>query len=95
MFVLVGMLWGIGAGIIPPVSMAYALEYSGTSDGTAVGTYQGFMDLGFGLGPIITGMIVPITGYRMMYLCLACVCLADLGYFQFYLNKRKRQRNVR
>ncbi|HEX2964953.1 MAG TPA: MFS transporter, partial [Syntrophorhabdaceae bacterium] len=95
MFVLVGMLWGIGAGIIPPVSMAYALEYSGTSDGTAVGTYQGFMDLGFGLGPIITGMIVPITGYRMMYLCLACVCLADLGYFQFYLNKRKTQRNVR
>lgn len=91
MFILVGMLWGIGGGFLPPVSMAYALEYAGTSDGTAVGTYQAFMDFGFGIGPIIAGIILPFTGYRILFLCLACICLIDLSYFQLYLRKKNLQ----
>ena len=90
MFIFVGMLWGIGGGFLPPVSMAYALEYAGSSDGTAVGTYQAFMDLGFGLGPAIMGMIIPLTGYPVMFLCLACVCFVNVCYFQFYLRKGRR-----
>jgi predicted MFS family arabinose efflux permease len=91
MFIFVGMLWGIGAGFFPPVSLAYALEYAGSSDGTAVGTYQAAMDSGFGLGPMITGIIVPLTGYAFMFLCLACICLLNVCYFQFYLRKRQRR----
>jgi len=51
--------------------MTYALEYAGSSGGTAVGTYQAFVDLGMALGPAITGIIVPHTGYRVIFLCLA------------------------
>jgi MFS family permease len=88
MFIFVGMLWGVGGGFLPPVSMAYALEYAGSSDGTAVGTYQAFMDLGFALGPAIMGVIIPLTGYRAMFLCLGFVCFINVCYFQFYLRKK-------
>ena len=88
MFIFVGLLWGVGGGFLAPVLTAYALEYAGSSDGTAVGTYQAFMDLGLALGPVIMGIIVPLTGYRVMFLCLALTCLINISYFQFYLRKK-------
>jgi len=93
-FILIGMLWGVGSAFLAPLAMAYALEYSGSSDGTAVATYQAFMDLGLALGPAVMGIIVPFTGYRAMFLCLALACLINLGYFQFYLKKRRNPRRT-
>jgi MFS family permease len=90
MFILVGMLWGVAAGYLIPVCMAYALEYAGSSDGTAIGSYQAFMDIGLALGPVTMGIIVQLTSYRFMFLCSALVCLLNLGYFLFYLKKRGR-----
>jgi MFS family permease len=90
MFILIGALWGVGGGFLAPVAMAYALEYAGSSDGTAVGTYQAFRDLGLALGPVATGIIVPLTGYRLAFLCLAFTCIVNLCYFQFYLKERGR-----
>ena len=88
MFILVGAFWGIGAAFFIPVSMAYALEYSGSSDGAAVGTFRAISDLGIGLGPVVMGIIIPLTGYRIMFLCLALICLINLCYFQFYVRRR-------
>jgi predicted MFS family arabinose efflux permease len=88
MFIFVAILWGIAAGYLIPVCMAYALEYAGTSDGTAIGTYQAFMDIGLALGPVTMGVIVQLTSYRFMFLCAAFGCLVNLGYFLFYLKKR-------
>ena len=69
--------------------MMYALEYSGSSDGAAIGTYRAIYDLGIGLGPVVMGLIIPLTGYRVMFLCLALICLINLCYFQFYVRKRR------
>jgi len=88
MFVVVGLLWGAGLSFVVPATMAYALEYARSSGGTALGTYQAFMDLGMAVGPGTMGMLLPHTGYRMMFLCLAVMCLANLGYFQFFVRKR-------
>lgn len=90
MFVFVGFLWGAASAFLAPVLIAYAFEYAGCSDGTAVATYQAFMDLGLTLGPVTMGIIVPLTGYRVMFLCLALMCLINLSYFQFYLRKKGR-----
>jgi predicted MFS family arabinose efflux permease len=90
MFILVGMLWGVAAGYLIPVCMAYALEYAGSSDGTAIGSYQAFMDIGLALGPVTMGIIVQLTGYRFMFLCAAFVCLVNLSYFLFYLRRKGR-----
>ena len=88
MFIVVGLLWGTGASFFMPACMAYALEYAGSSGGAAVGTYQAFVDLGMALGPVIMGLIVPLTGYPVVFLCLALICLINLCYFQFYVRKR-------
>jgi MFS family permease len=53
-----------------------------------VGTFRAISDLGLGLGPVIMGIIIPLTGYRIMFLCLALVCLINLCYFQFYVRRR-------
>lgn len=89
MFVLVGLLWGGALAFFVPASMAYALEYADSSKGTALGTYQMFMDFGLAVGPVVMGMIVPCTGYPLMFLCLALIALLDLVYFQFYVRGRK------
>lgn len=88
MFIFVGLLWGVGAAFLTPTILAYALDYSGSSSGTALGTYQAFQDLGMSLGPMAIGVIIPFTGYRMMFLCLTLICFIDVMYFQFYVRKR-------
>jgi MFS family permease len=88
MFIFVGALWGIGAAFFVPMAMAYALEYAGSSDGAAVGTARAISDLGLGLGPVVMGIIIPLAGYRVMFLCLALICFINLCYFQFYVRKR-------
>jgi predicted MFS family arabinose efflux permease len=90
LFIFVGFLWGVGAAFFMPACMAYALEFAGSSSGAAVGTFQALTDLGMALGPVIMGSIIPITGYPMMFLCLAFVYLIDMFYFQFYVRKRRR-----
>jgi predicted MFS family arabinose efflux permease len=88
LFVFVGMIWGAGSAFFFPVSLAHALEYAGSSDGTAVGTFRAISDLGQALGPVLMGIIIPFTGYRIMFLCLALICFINLCYFQFYVRKR-------
>jgi predicted MFS family arabinose efflux permease len=88
LFIFVGLLWGMGTVFFIPACMSYALEYAGSSGGAAVGTYWAFMDLGMALGPLFAGIIVPFTGYSIMFLCLALICLINMGYFQFYVRRR-------
>jgi predicted MFS family arabinose efflux permease len=88
MLILVGLFWGTGAAFFMPACMSYAFEYAGSSGGPAVGTYQAFMDLGMALGPVVMGFILPLTGYPVMWLCLAFVSLTALVYFQFYVRGR-------
>ena len=92
MFIFVGFLWGAGVAFIFPVSMAYALDYAGSSGGTAVGTFRAFMDLGMALGPIIMGIIIPLVGYHVMFLCLALICFINMSYFHFYVRKKRKCR---
>jgi len=91
MFLLVGLIWGIGGAFFFPASMAYSLDYAGSSDGTTVGTFRALTDLGVALGPVIMGVVIPYTGYKGMFLCLAAINLINLGYFQFYVRKRKQR----
>jgi MFS family permease len=88
MFIVVGALWGIGAAFFIPIAMIHAFDYVGCSAGSGVGTFRAMQDLGLGLGPVIMGLIVPLTGYRVMFLCLAAICLLNMGYFQFYVRRR-------
>ncbi len=88
MFIVVGVIWGIGQAFFVPALMTYGFDYAGSSGGAAIGTFRAFTDFGQALGPVIVGLIIPLTGYRIMFLCLAFICLINLTYFQFYVRKK-------
>ena len=89
MFILAGVIWGVGAGLFNPAIMAYTLDRAGSSSrGPAMGTYTAFSDLGVSLGPATMGIIIPFTGYPTMFLCLALVGVINLAYFHVYVRKR-------
>jgi predicted MFS family arabinose efflux permease len=89
MFIFVGLLYGAGMAFFMPASMVHAFEYSGSSGGPAVATFNASFDLGVALGPAVMGLIVPLTGYPVMFLSLALICFINLCYFQFYVRKRR------
>ena len=89
MFILVAVIWGIGNGLLGPAVMVYVLDRAGPSKGLAVGTYMSLSDLGLGLGPVIMGMIIHLSSYQIMFLCLALTGVINLIYFYFLVKERQ------
>lgn len=81
MFIIVGIIWGIGHAFFYPTLVAYILDHVGASKGPALGTFTGLQDLGITVGPVIMGMIINLTDYQIMFLTLAFTGLINLIYF--------------
>ena len=88
MFILVAVIWGIGNAFLIPTLVAYALDLAPSSRGPAMGTFTAISDLGTGLGPVIMGLLLRLTGYPIMFLCLALTSVINLGYFLFFVRKK-------
>ena len=88
MFILVAVIWGIGNALFTPAVMAYVLDRAGSSKGPAIGTYTLLSDLGLGLGPVIMGIIIRLSSYPIMFLCLAFIGVINLIYFYFFVRKK-------
>ncbi|MEI9475317.1 MAG: MFS transporter [Deltaproteobacteria bacterium] len=88
MFILVAVIWGIGHSFLVPSLMLYALDRGGSSPGTVMGTFLAITDLGMCLGPVIMGIIIRLTSYPIMFLCLALIGIINLNYFYFFVRKR-------
>jgi MFS family permease len=89
MFILVAVIWGIGNAFLMPSLVVYALDRAGPYRGTAMGTFTAIGDLGVGLGPVIMGIVLRLTSYPIMFLCLALIGVIDLNYFFFFVRKRE------
>lgn len=88
-FIVVGALWGIGAAFLFPALMALAMDRAGSSGGTAVGTFRALGDSGLAFGPVIMGIVIPLTSYPSMFLCLGLTSFINLNYFYFFVRKAK------
>jgi MFS family permease len=88
MFILVAVIWGIGNAFLMPSLVAYALDRAGSSRGPAMGTFTAIGDLGIGLGPVIMGIVLRLTSYPIMFLCLALTGIINLNYFYFFVRKK-------
>ena len=87
MFILVGVIWGIGNAFSMPALVAYILDRVGSSTGPAMGTLTAISDLGLSLGPVIMGIVLEAAGYRVMFLCLAFTGLINVVYFHFFVRE--------
>jgi MFS family permease len=88
MFILVGVIWGIGHAFLLPSLVVYILDRVGSSPGPTMGTFTAITDLGMSLGPVMMGIIIHEASYPIMFLCLALTGVVNLSYFYFFVRKK-------
>jgi MFS family permease len=88
MFILVAVIWGMGTAFLYPALVAYTIDRVGSSRGPAMGTFTALTDLGAGMGSVIMGIVLQLTNYRIMFLCLALTGIINLLYFYFAVRKK-------
>lgn len=87
---LAGGILGLGFGNFQSCAQAIALQGVRPERlGVATSTFFIFLDFGFGFGPYVLGTLVPIIGYRELYIVLMFVVLAALVLFMLF-NRRKQ-----
>ena len=91
---LAGALIGLGFGTMTSCCQAIAIKESPRHRvGLATSTFFIFMDLGVGLGPFLLGFIIPIVGFRGLYLTLAVVVFMSIFLYYVLHGKKKRTEN--
>jgi predicted MFS family arabinose efflux permease len=90
LFILVAVIWGAGLAFFFPALVIYTVERAGAARGPAMGTFTAAGDLGMGLGAVIMGVVVRLTNYPIMFLCLALVAVISLGYFHYVMRDKSK-----
>ena len=88
MFILVAIIWGLGNALFYPMLITMALDRGGSDRGAAMGTFTAVADLGSGVGPVIMGLVLSWSSYRVMFLCLAFVGVINYLYFQYVVRRQ-------
>lgn len=92
MFILVAVIWGLGNAFFYPTLVAHAIDLAGPSHGPAIGTYMALSDFGAGMGAVIMGIVLQLTNYPIMFLCLSFAGALNLFYFFFFVRKKRENR---
>jgi MFS family permease len=91
MFILVAIVFGTGWAFLYPSLVVYAVENSGSARGPAMSTFTALADLGAGIGPMITGMILEWTNYPVMFFFLALIGTVNFLYFHYTIGKKGKK----
>ena len=94
MLMLVALIWGIGHAFIFPSLMNYAIDQASSPSGPVIGTYTAIADFGSGIGPVIMGIILQLTSYPAMFICLSVAGLGDLLYLYMIVRKKEKGRDA-
>lgn len=88
---LSGALIGLGFGNMQSCTQAIAVKLTESHRmGLATSTFFIFLDAGLGFGPYVLGFIIPVTGYRNLYIILGIFSLvASILYFLLHGKKEK------
>jgi MFS family permease len=86
MLLIAAAIMGLGYGAIQSSGQAIAVKVTPPHrSGLANSTFYTFADIGSGVGPLLCGLLVPLTGYRGMYLAMAIVAVGGLVlYYALY-----------
>jgi MFS family permease len=88
MFILVAVIWGLAHAFLYPTLVIFAIDRAGPSRGPAIATFTAIGDLGVGLGSLIMGIILQLSSYRIMFLCLVITVALNFLYFYFFVRKK-------
>ncbi|WP_370455105.1 MFS transporter [Planomicrobium sp. CPCC 101079] len=83
-------LIGLGFGNMQSCTQAIAVKLTPPHRmGLATSTFFIFLDIGIGFGPYILGFIIPVTGFRSMYVILSIFALATSALYYFLHGRKK------
>lgn len=88
LFIGVAALWGIGHALLFPALAATTLERTKSSPGPAMATFSAFDELGTSLGAVISGILLRLSGYPAVFLCLVFAGLFNAAYFHFFVRRK-------
>ena len=93
--VLAGVFSGLGYGSLMPAAQAIAVNAVGAGElGSGISTLLLLVDLGFGLGPVLLGYLVSLTGYGTMYWLMAGVVVLAAVLYQLTHGRLERARRT-
>jgi MFS family permease len=82
MLLAAALVYGLGYGSVQPALQAWCVRKSGVEQrGRANSTFYMGLDLGMGIGSLISGFIADKIGYQGMYLCMIVPLLMAVALF--------------
>ena len=73
-------VFALGIAFATPALMAMAVNgVPATERGSVMGTFTAFIDLGFGLGPVLLGLVVHAAGFRASFATGAAIAAVGFG----------------
>ncbi|WP_149096528.1 MFS transporter [Paenibacillus terrae] len=88
---IAGALVALGFGNISSISQSIAISLAEPHRvGLATATFFIFYDLGNGFGPSIIGLLIPVTGYKGLYVVLGLIILASVLFYHYLYGKNER-----
>lgn len=89
MLLVAGALIGLGFGNMQSSTQAIAVKLTLPQRmGLATSTFFIALDAGLGFGPYLLGFIIPVTGYRSLYVILGIVVFLSTVLYYFLHGKR-------
>lgn len=89
-FLVPAVLFGLAVSTIYPSGQTMVVNGVGPDRyGSAVSTYQSMTDLGSGLGPMLIGTIIGLTGYREAYIFCAVIAAVSFALYLFVCGRRQ------
>ncbi|WP_338448098.1 MFS transporter [Niallia oryzisoli] len=86
---IAGAVIGIGFGTFQSSAQTVAVNLAPRNrSGLATSTFFVFYDFGIGVGPFLLGFILPLVGFRSLYVTMAAIVF--LGIFLYYLVHGKK-----
>ena len=89
---LAAIFYGVGYGMVQPIMNAIVIKRSSPERrGAANATYYATMDIGFGMGSLVWGIISQLAGFTAVFLgCALCIVISVLAYYlilhRFHVN---------
>lgn len=87
---LAAALIGFGYGNFNSIAQTIAIQVTPTHRlGLATSTYFVFFDFGLGVGPYFLGLLVPYTGYRMVFMLMVGIIIVSFILYYILHGKKK------
>ena len=93
---LAGAVIGVGFGTFQSSAQTIAVNQAPRQRiGLATSTFFVFFDFGIGVGPFLLGFVLPLIGFRGLYIAMAVIVLLSVGiYYIVHGKKAAEQRRI-